>query len=54
MTYHWYARFRLAQLVRQLTAHKDLCADCKRFFPCIEFETLRSKVKHYQRVEHVA
>jgi hypothetical protein len=54
MTYHWYARWRLAQLVRQFNAHRTLCADCQGRFLCATFETLRTKVKHWQRVENVA
>ena len=54
MTYHWYARYRLAQLMRQLNAHRALCADCLGRFPCVTREQLKYKVKHYQKVEGAA
>jgi len=50
MTYHWYARYRLAQLMRQLADHRALCADCLGRFPCVTREQLKYKVKHYQKV----
>jgi len=54
MTYHWYARYRLAQLMRQLTAHRALCADYQRRFGCHTCDDLRRRVKHYQRIEGAA
>ena len=50
MTYHWYARYRLARLMRQLAAHRALCGLHKRRKRCGECEMLRTKVKHYQKV----
>ncbi len=50
MTYHWYARYRLAQLMRQLAAHRALCGLHKLRKRCSECEKLRYKVKHYQKV----
>ncbi len=54
MTYHWYARYRLAQLMRQLADHRALCADYQRHFGCSTCDDLRRRVKHYQRIEGAA
>jgi len=50
---------RKAQLCKimvetEVNAHRQYCADCQGRFICLTYETLRSKIKHYQRVESAA